>query len=97
MWNNDTCWCKCKKGHICKKDHICIPSSCNFKKAKYLAIIIDDSIVMCDEIVDVKAKRMTEKQKQLQQTLMKKMQLIKHKVSIFYLSFINWYCIIESS
>ena len=44
---------------------------------------------MCDEIVDVKAKRMTEKQKQLQQTLMKKMQLIKHKVSIFYLSFIN--------
>ena len=38
---------------------------------------------MCDEIVDVKAKRMTEKQKQLQQTLMKKNAT--YKTQSFYI------------
>ena len=62
-WNNDTCWCECKKDHICKNDHTCIPFPCSFKNEKYLASIIDDSVVICDEIIDVKPKSNDEKAK----------------------------------
>ena len=44
-WNNDICWCECKKQNICEKDKIWNP-------AKYLANIMDNSVIMCDEIID---------------------------------------------
>ena len=25
MWNNNSCWCECKKHHICEKDYIWNP------------------------------------------------------------------------
>ena len=28
------------------------PSSCNFKNGKYLASIIDDSVITCDEVIE---------------------------------------------
>ena len=44
----------CKK-HICEKD-IWNPSTCSCKNGKHLASIIDDSVIMCDEIIDTEAK-----------------------------------------
>ena len=28
-WNNNKCWCECKKNHICEKDHVWNPATCN--------------------------------------------------------------------
>ena len=52
---------------------------------KYLASIMDDSGMTCDEVIesydeDVKAKLNDEK-KLFQQVLMKKKKIVKHKVS----------------
>ena len=43
LWNNGKCRCECKKHHICEKD-------CNCENAKYLASIMDDSVINCDEV-----------------------------------------------
>ena len=50
-WNNDKC-CACKKRHTCEKDHVWNPSTCNCENKKYLAIIMDDSAIICDEIIE---------------------------------------------
>ena len=44
-WNNDKCQCECKKHHICEKDYIWNPAPCNCKNGKYLASIIDNSVI----------------------------------------------------
>ena len=35
-----------------KKDQVWNPSTCNFENKKYLAIIMDDSAIICDEIIE---------------------------------------------
>ena len=47
-WNNNKCQCKYKKHHICEKDYIWNPGACICENGKYLASIIDDSVIMCD-------------------------------------------------
>ena len=47
-WNNDRCWCKCKKHHICEKDYIWNPTTCSCENDKYLESIVDDSVIRCD-------------------------------------------------
>ena len=54
-WNNNKCWCECKK-HICEKDYTWNPATYSCEYGKYLACIIDDSAITCDEIIDGKAK-----------------------------------------
>ena len=54
-WNNNKCWCECKKHHTCEKEYIWYPATYNCEYGKYLAIIIDDSVI-CDEIVDAETK-----------------------------------------
>ena len=44
-WNNDKCW------YGCKRDYICNPASCSCKNSNYLASIVDDSVITCDEII----------------------------------------------
>ena len=51
-WNNDKCWCECKKHHICEKDYVWNPATCNCENGKYLASIMDDSAIMCDEVIE---------------------------------------------
>ena len=46
--NNDKCQCKCKnpkKHRVCKKDYIQNPATCSCKNRKYLASIIDESVI----------------------------------------------------
>ena len=51
-WNNDKCWCQCKKHHICEKDYVWNPATCNCENGKYLASIMDDSTIICDEVIE---------------------------------------------
>ena len=49
-WNNDKCRCECKKHHMCEKDYIWNRATCSGENGEYLAGIIDDSVITCDEI-----------------------------------------------
>ena len=51
QWNNAKCRCECKKHHICEKDYVWNPATCSCENGKYLASIIDDSAIMCDEFI----------------------------------------------
>ena len=33
-WNNDKCWCECKKPHISEKDYVWNPATCNCENGK---------------------------------------------------------------
>ena len=52
-WNNDKCRCECKKHYLREKDYISNPAICSCENGKYLARIIDNSVVTCDEVIDV--------------------------------------------
>ena len=53
-WNNDNCQYKCKKHHICEKDYIWNLATCSCENGKYLANIMNDSVITCDEIIEKK-------------------------------------------
>ena len=57
MVDNDKCWCECKKHHVCKKDYVWYPVTCNCENGKYLASIMDDSAIICDEVIDADADK----------------------------------------
>ena len=62
-WNVNKCRCECKKHHTCEKDYIWNPDTCSCKNGKYLASIIDNSVIRCDEIIDAEAKSCEEETK----------------------------------
>ena len=37
---------------MCKKDYIWNPATCSCESGKYLASIINESVITCDEIID---------------------------------------------
>ena len=41
---------------MCEKDYVWNPATCNCENAKYLASIMDYSIITCDEIIESYAK-----------------------------------------
>ena len=49
-WNNDKCWCK--KHHMCEKVYIYHPATCSGENVRYLANIIDDSAITCNNIIE---------------------------------------------
>ena len=49
---NHKCQCECKNRHICEKDYVWNPSTCNYENGKYLASIMDNSAIMCDEVIE---------------------------------------------
>ena len=51
-WDNDKCWCECKKRHVCEKGYVWNSATCNFENGKYLASIMDNSPIPCDEIIE---------------------------------------------
>ena len=50
-WNNNKCRCECKEHNICKKNYIWNPVTCSCENGKYLASIMDDSTIICDEVI----------------------------------------------
>ena len=55
-WNSNKFPCECKKCHVCEKNYICNPATCSFKNGKYLASIINLSVLTCVEIKDADAE-----------------------------------------
>ena len=55
-WNSDKCRYECKnprKNDVCAKDDMVNPSICTCKNGKCLESIIGDSVITCDEIIEV--------------------------------------------
>ena len=63
--------------YVKKKDYIWDPVTCSCENGKYLASIIDDSVITCDEII--------EETKTSPTNLNENKQSVKHKISTFYL------------
>ena len=79
-WNSDKCRCQCKnpkKYRVCVKDYIWNSATCICEYGKYLASIINDSVITCDEVIE-KTKTVPTNLYQENATC---------KVSIFYLLF----------
>ena len=55
-WNNDKRRCECKRPHICEKDYVWNPATCNCENGKYLASMMDDSAIICYEVIDADAE-----------------------------------------
>ena len=51
-WNNEAYWCECKNYCLCTKNYSLNPSTCIYENGKYLEIIADTSVTVCDEIID---------------------------------------------
>ena len=49
------------KHHICEKEHVCNPITCICENGKYLASAMDDSVIMCDEIIYAEETNFNEK------------------------------------
>ena len=50
--NSDKCWCESKKHKLCEKDYIWNRASCSCENGKYLANVMDDSVITCVEIIE---------------------------------------------
>ena len=51
-WNNDKCRCEFKKVYVCEKNYAWNPAKCVCKNGKYLASIMDESAITCDEVMN---------------------------------------------
>ena len=52
-WGNNNCRCVCKKRNVCEKDYVWNTATCSCENRKYLASIMDDSAITCDEIKEL--------------------------------------------
>ena len=59
------------------KNYVWNLSTCNCENGKYLASIMDDSAIICDEIIDVKETNFNKKKK----------KIVKRRIFIFYVLF----------
>ena len=50
--NDDKCQCECKKHYIYEKDYVSSLCTCIFENRKYLVSLMDDSLIICDEVID---------------------------------------------
>ena len=82
-WNNEKCWSECKKMHVCERYYVWNPATFNFENGKYLANIMDDSTIICDEVI----KSCDEETKNIPTNFNEKNWSVKQKVFIFYLYF----------
>ena len=81
--NNDKSRCECKKHHICEKDYVWNPATCSCENGKYLASIMDDSAIICDEVI----KSYDEETKSTPTSFNEKNITCTMQISIFYLPF----------
>ena len=77
-----------EKHYICEKDYIWNPATCSYKKSKYFASIIDDSVITCDEIIDAEAKLYDEEVKTVTTNFNEKNVICKTKTLWILLAFL---------
>ena len=89
-WNNDECWCECRKRHVCEKDYVWNPVTCNCGNGTYLASAMDDLSIKCDKIIeseDEETKTILTNFNKNKAKKKKKEKKICKKILIFYLQF----------
>ena len=57
-WNNNKYRCECKKNQVCKKDYVWNPAKYNCESGKYLASIMHDSTIICNELIKLYEEKM---------------------------------------
>ena len=58
QWQNNDKWrCECKKCHVCEKYYEWNPTASNCENGKYLANIMDNSVIICDEVTELYMKK----------------------------------------
>ena len=102
-WNNDKCWCECKKRNVCEKDSVWNRATCNCENGKYLASIMDNSAIICDKIIEAEAKsydeaKSNDKETKASPTNFNEKNITYKKKKILYFTnlFINYHNIIDS-
>ena len=81
--------CECKKHNVCEKDYVWSLARCNCENGKHLASIMDNSAIMCDEVIDAEAEEESsnEETKTFPTNFNEKKYTAKLKIYIFYLHF----------
>ena len=99
-WNNDKCWCECKKRNVCEKDSVWNRATCNCENGKYLASIMDNSAIICDKIIEAETKSYDEAKSNDEETKAsptnfneKNITYKKKKILYFTNLFINYHYI----
>ena len=69
--------------HVCEKDYIWNPAACSCENRKHLAIIVDDSAIVCGEIID----KHVEETKTISKNFSETKATCKIQISLFYLYF----------
>ena len=54
-WNNDKCQCEYKKYLTFEKDRSWNATICICENSRYLKSVVDNSVILCDEIINVTA------------------------------------------
>ena len=85
-WNNNKCPCESKKRHVCEQDYAWNPATCKCENGKYLASIIDNWKIRCDEIIESYGQDT----KTIPTNFSGKKATLKSKILIFYLHFIDY-------
>ena len=52
MVDNDKCRFECKKRYLYEKDYVQNPATCNCENGKCSGSSLNDSTIMCDEIIE---------------------------------------------
>ena len=78
-WIVNKCRCECKKHYRCEKGYIWNPATCSWKNGKYLASIIDNSVITCEEVRDAEAKPYGEETKATAANFNEKIAICKTK------------------
>ena len=86
--SNDNYRCEFKKRNICEKDYIWNPATCSCKNGKYLSSIIDDSVILCCEIIEAEAKSYDEETKTVTTNFNEKNAICKTKNFSISLTFL---------
>ena len=84
-WNSNKCWWECKKRHLCEKDYVWNPATCKCENWKYLASIMDDSAIICDEFTDADTDEEANSYDKIK--FDEKKQPVIRKIFIFHLHF----------
>ena len=79
-WNNNKCWCECKKINVCEKDYVWNLTACNCENRKYLASIMDVTTIICDEVI----KSYDEKIKTIPKNFNEKKYDLKHTKFLYF-------------
>ena len=93
--NNDKCLSECERRHVCEKDYIWNPARRSCQNAKYLASLMNDPAITCDEIKS-EVKSNNEETKTFHTNFNEKNITYNTKLLCFANNYITYHYVIDS-